>query len=277
MSTPSPKKRVREMKYSELKDECRKMRRKVTGCKADLCERLEEVLERNDRGYVPRGSQECRCLTFLASGEQRHVYEGEYTKGPRKGQAAVDKVFKTGSVYENKFFEHDINAVAKAAFLIRAFNQHNDSLSVLRPRFYLNKPEVWSEEGSGKLGLIEPKIEGQYIKFNSNTGWVRDQSSLTEALSHFSYAHTNGDYLLCDVQGSCSDGKYVLTDPCVHSLTGEFGATDGGLDAMKSFFSRHRCNHYCQYHWQRAAPYGGVAAHPARSGTSFFPARNAGA
>ena len=36
---------------------------------------------------------------------------------------AVKKVFKTGSVYEAKFFENDIKAVNKAASIINAFKE----------------------------------------------------------------------------------------------------------------------------------------------------------
>ena len=43
--------------------------------------------------------------------EFRHVYVGEYPKGPRKGEPAVWKAFKTGSVYEDKFFSDDILGV----------------------------------------------------------------------------------------------------------------------------------------------------------------------
>jgi len=100
-----------------------------------------------------------------------------------------------------------------------------------------------------------------------------DSSLITEALSHHSYHVSQGAHLLCDLQGGQYPDRFVLTDPVVHSLTGEFGATDGGLDAMKSFFSRHRCNCYCRADWTRAAPYGGPSHHPARSGTTFFPGR----
>ena len=45
----------------------------------------------------------------------------QYTKGPRKGEHCVWKVFKSGSVYEKKFFREDIKAVDKAAEIIEAF------------------------------------------------------------------------------------------------------------------------------------------------------------
>eukprot|EP00415_Alexandrium_ostenfeldii_P003594 UN3594 len=137
--------------------------------------------------------------------------------------------------------------------------------------FYLNDAQVWTAmDGSGEKKLIEPWLPGNFKKFNSNTGWVDDSSRLTEALSHFSYDYTNGACLLCDLQGTTHDTHYLLTDPAVHSLEQNFGATDGGPAAMKSFFSRHRCNHLCKLHWARAAPYGAAATHPMRQGSSFF-------
>jgi hypothetical protein len=65
-------------------------------------------------------------------------------------------------------------------------------------------------------------------------------------------------------------------DPCIHKVgwgtdtVQDFGLTDGGLEAMKSFFSRHRCSrsHLCEANWDRAAPLRTAAAlhrcHPAR-------------
>ena len=117
----------------------------------------------------------------------------------------------------------------------------------------------------GKKCLVEPRIEGEYRKFNSNTGWVQDSDCITEALSHYSYHVSNGRYLLCDLQGGVSSDMFMLTDPVVHSLTDEFGVTDGGKDAMDSFFSRHKCNRFCQSGWARAVHLGGHAPHAARS------------
>ena len=40
---------------------------------------------------------------------------------------AVKKVFKNGIVYESKFWENDITAANKAAEIIKAFNDFNES------------------------------------------------------------------------------------------------------------------------------------------------------
>mmetsp|Transcript_89949 Transcript_89949/g.226915 ORF Transcript_89949/g.226915 Transcript_89949/m.226915 type:complete len:280 (+) Transcript_89949:41-880(+) len=272
-STPSPRKRIRDMTKEELQSECRKLSRKVGGTKEDLQYRLGQVKQRNDRGWDRNWSEEASCNKYLASGAERHVYAGVYTKGPRKDERAVKKVFKTGSVYEECAFDADLSAIDEAARLIKAFNNYNQEMDLpcARPMFYLNAAQVWtSTDGSGKKCLVEPRLPGDFMKFNSNTGWVSDSSKLTEALSHFSYHFTGGRSLLCDLQGTKIDSHYLLTDPAVHSLDQEFGATDGGLEAMKSFFSRHRCSHLCHPDWARAAPYGAAAAHPVRMGSSFF-------
>ena len=89
--------------------------------------------------------------------------------------------------------------------------------------------------------------------------------------SHYSYHASNGSYLLCDLQGSYSDNKFVLTDPVIHSRAGEFGATDGGEEATQALFARHRCNGFCEAHWSRAASLGLPTRLAAKSGTTFFP------
>ena len=77
-----------------MKEELRKMKRKVTGNKAELQERLGEVFETNDRGWVRRGASAFSTIGYLESGTFRDVYMGTYTKGPRKNLKGVYKVFK---------------------------------------------------------------------------------------------------------------------------------------------------------------------------------------
>ena len=60
--------------------------------------RMDVVLSANDKGWLGRTAATSMCPEYLASGAHRHVYKGVYLKGPRKGEACVKKVFKTGSV-----------------------------------------------------------------------------------------------------------------------------------------------------------------------------------
>ena len=100
---------------------------------------------------------------------------------------------------------------------------------------------------------MEPLIEGQYTKFNSNTGHASYGHDLMQALSHFSYHFTEGKHLLCDLQGGKGfvpgDGYghfFLLTDPVICSQkAGTFGPADLGQDGIDNFFGWHRCNHLC--------------------------------
>ena len=49
---------------------------------------------------------------------------------------------------------------------------------------------------------------------------------MTEAFSHWTWRHTNGRLLLCDLQGTQKDGGWLFTDPAIHSL-----CTDGSSSA----------------------------------------------
>ena len=85
----------------------------------------------------------------------------------------------------------------------------------------MNMPEVWREKArddgafTGPRILVEPFIQGEYMKFNSNLGWADGRYEVIQALSHFTYHHSKGKYLLCDLQGGEYDNHYILTDPVV--------------------------------------------------------------
>ena len=132
-----------------------------------------------------------------------------------------------------------------------------------RPRVCLqmvqiNLPEVWTFDSTsgtwaGKKVLQEPFIIN-YQKFNSNTGWADESipwARVMQALSHFSYHISNGQTLLCDLQGGVYQDGVVLTDPVVMSTTRQYGPTDLGSPGISSFFSNHTCNEFCRSNWRR--------------------------
>lgn len=58
---------------------------------------------------------------------------------------------------------------------------------------------VWTRESDNCKVLAEPYINSaQFTKFNSNSG-RETADDVCRALSHFSYTHTNGEILLCDL------------------------------------------------------------------------------
>ncbi|CAB9515687.1 Myosin heavy chain kinase [Seminavis robusta] len=190
----------------------------------------------------------------FAEGGFRYAAEGEFVEGDRKGQKAVCKWFKKGHVHESKFFDLDIKAMEKSVELVKSWSDKR----IIEQRIRVNVPEVWTFEKSDFFHedtkvLVEPFIEN-YKKFNSNTGW-HDSSTpwpkVMQALSHFTYHASNGDYLLCDLQGGVDSKGVVLTDPAILSKNSEFGLTDLGSKGISSFFSQHKCNEFCRSHWRK--------------------------
>lgn len=208
----------------------------------------------------------------FASGAFRWVAKGSYTKGPRQGQASVCKWFKTGTVFSTDYFILDIKAVDKALEIVNRFNQ----LGIINKQIVVNVPEVWTfeddcdDEWAGSKTLSEPFIN-DYKKFNSNSGWANDDEGWPEvmqALSHFSYHITGGNFVLCDLQGGIYQQQVVLSDPVILSRNRDYGVTDLGADGISSFFSQHACNRFCRSNW--TAPANPIQHFRAVPGTSMM-------
>ena len=186
--------------------------------------------------------------TIFASGGFKNVYLGVYTEsegGARDGEKTVHKRFKTGNVLTDFHFDDDMIAMRRAKDLIHAFNHEMRFTNVAT--VHMNEASVWTQISPPHYkSLVEPLIEGRFIKFNSNTGYTNGDS-LMDALSHYSYHATAGKELLCDVQGGKYERSYVLTDPIIMSRDRKYGPTDLGLDGMSTFFSQHRCSKHCRY------------------------------
>jgi hypothetical protein len=215
-----------------------------------------------------------------AEGTFRYVGYGRYTRGSRTGQRCVVKWFKDELQGDfDAFYETELATVDKALQLLTAWN----GAGVVKTTVRLNLPEVWTQtrcwgscdgedDCTDELTLVEPFIDN-FTKFNSNSGWVaRDQGGwgeLMQALSHFSYHISGGQFLLCDLQGGVYRDGAILTDPVIQSRTlGRFGPTDLGEDGISTFFARHACNQYCSGKgWQRPRMQRAVFA--ASQGTSM--------
>jgi hypothetical protein len=97
---------------------------------------------------------------------------------------------------------------------------------------------------------IEKFIEGSYKKYSNNAGFVdyEDPAFSLQAFSHWTHQRTDGNLMIVDLQGivAGNDGKYLLTDPCIHSTDVlRFGRTNLGKVGMTRFFQTHICNIIC--------------------------------
>jgi len=204
---------------------------------------------------------------IFASGTFKEVRKGTYTKGERSGQQCVSKEFKSGSVFEDHYFQEELNIINRTQKVID--NWHAEG--VIDRTILLNTPEIWVYETSGYKILIEPMIEN-FEKFNSNTGWADKSggawSEAMQALSHFSYHNSGGQFLLCDLQGGVYSDGYILSDPVIMSQRHDCGPADLGPDGIHDFFSRHRCGSFCSKQWSRPRTIG-QATYPMRQGTTM--------
>jgi hypothetical protein len=99
----------------------------------------------------------------------------------------------------------------------------------------------------GEQVAIEKVVPGNFEKFNSNSGWSAEQHNLPDALSHWTWVHTQGQCLLCDLQGHRGDAHYVFTDPAILSTSETYGDTDLGHQGICNWFAAHECNSYCRH------------------------------
>lgn len=142
-----------------------------------------------------------------------------------------------------------MEVVEKATEIVSAYN----ALGLIDKKIIINQPQIWHFEEDKQLNLVEPMIDN-FEKFNSNTGWAQKSTpwgQVMQALTHFSYHQSSGQFTLCDLQGGVYSDGIVLTDPVVMSMRQRFGPTDLGRDGIETFFARHVCSRYCQSSWSR--------------------------
>jgi len=136
----------------------------------------------------------------------------------------------------------DVRMQAVAAYFATKYNSYNPPKKVKFLKACVL--ELNQREGSPVCG-VERFISGHYKKYNNNTGWVsEDDRNTPGTFSHFSYVASDGELLICDIQGVGD----IYTDPQIHSRNGQgFGQGNLGQEGIQHFLCRHRCNRICKF------------------------------
>jgi len=97
---------------------------------------------------------------------------------------------------------------------------------------------------NGTVCGMEPFLEGRYLKYSNNNGYVLPESPNTpQAFSHFTYEASHGHEIVVDVQGV----NPTFTDPQIHARNRSlFSLGNQGEVGFVKFFDTHRCNEICR-------------------------------
>jgi hypothetical protein len=134
-----------------------------------------------------------------------------------------------------------------------AFTKWNNNNGAVRSSRASRAPQP--QRAAAGLGAIheddeEGDGEDEEDEDGAEDDAVRD-ADIPQCFSHFTWSVTDGDILVCDLQGvwNALDG-FTLTDPAMHRSPrggrARKGATDKGQDGIDNFFKTHKCSALCR-------------------------------
>lgn len=147
-------------------------------------------------------------------------------------------------VQERDIYFQDVKLQMDAKLWAEEYNRHKPPKKV--DIFMMGVVELIERPGA-PLYHIEHYIDGQYVKYNSNSGYVDEKNGpcrmTPQALSHFTFERSGHELVVVDIQGVGD----LYTDPQVHTASGnEYGDGNLGTQGMALFFHSHRCNDICK-------------------------------
>ncbi|OWF37884.1 eukaryotic elongation factor 2 kinase-like isoform X1 [Mizuhopecten yessoensis] len=135
----------------------------------------------------------------------------------------------------------DVKLQMDAKVWAEEYNRHRPPKKVDIFQMYILE---FRDRPGSPLYHLEHFIEGHYVKYNSNSGFVDDSLRYTpQALSHFTFERSGHMLIVVDIQGVGD----LYTDPQIHTIEGnEYGDGNLGAKGMALFFHSHICNDICR-------------------------------
>ncbi|CAF0833538.1 unnamed protein product [Brachionus calyciflorus] len=151
----------------------------------------------------------------------------------------VAKCYKDCEIHRERYFD-DVRLQMDAKLWAEIFNRHNPPKKI--DMFQVSILEFINRPGC-PLFHLEHFIEGDYIKYNSNSGFVEDCRCTPQAFSHFTFECSHHNLMVVDIQGVGD----LYTDPQIHTAIGnDYGDGNLGCKGFALFFSSHICNKVCK-------------------------------
>mmetsp|Transcript_2601 Transcript_2601/g.7375 ORF Transcript_2601/g.7375 Transcript_2601/m.7375 type:complete len:628 (+) Transcript_2601:74-1957(+) len=190
------------------------------------------MVKMDDTPFGAGAMRECYAMKKLSS----HTTHRDW----KRALNLVAKRYKNPSTSAEVYYE-DVKLQMDAKLLGELYNSCHPPKKVdfITAQLY----ELLTGPMKG-LYCVESLIEGEYIKHNSNSGFVEDeeQRNTPQAFSHWTYQYTRGEKILVDVQGVGD----LYTDPQIHTRDGKgYGNGNLGPRGMALFFRAHECNAIC--------------------------------
>lgn len=175
-----------------------------------------------------------------------------------KASRFLDEVCNAHEVVESH-----AKSTAVARYYAARFNERLKNVALRKqstkkpPTIFFVPCYVYSMVESEICDKDEPRIfaaerflPGAFLKYNSNNGYVCDDSvqhhEALQAFTHFTFAASGGRLLVADLQGVGREAETLLTDPQVLSLEASFGPGDLGASGMRTCLAAHRCGPTCK-------------------------------
>ena len=150
----------------------------------------------------------------------------------------VAKSYMEENTPREMYFD-DVKLQMDAKLWSEEYNRHQPPKQV--DIFMMAVIELFERPGC-PLYHVEHYIDGEYIKYNSNSGFVADCRQTPQAFSHFTFERSGHQLMVVDIQGVGD----LYTDPQIHTATGEeYGDGNLGTKGMAFFFHSHQCNDIC--------------------------------
>jgi len=185
------------------------------------------VVQIEDTPFAKGSCRTAHKLKDLTNPQHLYVAKFSTKKNVNRDQYFVDVLMQT--------------FCSKWADLYNSFNASNKKIAFL-PSFVLELTDRPSPVVCGG----EPFIDGEYLKFNNNSGYVNSDAARNtpQAFSHFSLEHSGEELVIIDIQGV----NDFYTDPQIHTKSGKgFGEGNLGQNGIKEFKKTHVCNPLCTF------------------------------